>query len=148
MDDKISWCLKQKKGIELVEPNENLCQAYFLDADDSLSTMEDVKKKWKIITGYYACYNALYALLMKTGIKCEIHDCTLELMHFFDFEDEEKTFLKNLKKLRIGVQYYLEPATEINSSKIKSFVTHCKVLNKSLEEDKIKELRMELAKND
>lgn len=143
----ISWCLKQKKGIELVEPNETLRDAYFKDADESLVAMGNNKGKWKIITAYYACYNALYALLMKAGIKSEIHDCTIEMMAFFEFEKKEILFMKHLKKLRIDVQYYLKPAEEIDLAEIKSFVLHCKVLSKSLTEDKVKVIRR-LAKND
>ena len=34
--DKIKWCLKQKNGLELVEPNEELAKAYIKKAEDSL----------------------------------------------------------------------------------------------------------------
>jgi len=30
--DQIKWCLNQKKGIELVEPNDNLRDAYLIKA--------------------------------------------------------------------------------------------------------------------
>ena len=142
-----SWCLKQKKGIELVEPNGNLSKAYLNDADDSLLAMGKNKGKWKIVTAYYACYNAFYALLMKTGIKCEIHDCTIELMALFELK-KEISFMKKLKKMRIDVQYYLKPAPEINLTEIKHFVSECKLLTRDLTEDKIKLIRGELAKND
>lgn len=139
--NKIDWCLKQKKGIELVEPNDNLCDAYFHDADNSLLTMDKIDGTWQIVTAYYACYNSLYALLMKAGLKCEIHDCTLELMSFFDFTSKQKIFLKNLKKLRIAVQYYLEPAVQINKVEVKLFVTCCKNLAKNLNSDEITKIR-------
>ena len=54
MKDKIKWCLKQKKRIELVEPNENLSGAYLRDADNSLTAMGRNVGSWKIITAYYA----------------------------------------------------------------------------------------------
>ena len=94
---------------------------------------------------YYACYNSLYALLMKTGIKCEIHDCTLELMSFFGFNEEEKDFIKMLKKMRIDVQYYLKSAQGIEAIKVKSFVMHCKVLSKGLSSDEINEIRKRIS---
>jgi len=143
----ISWCKKQKKGIELVEPNDNLCVAYFKDADESLLIMTNISGKWKIVTGYYACYNAFYALLMKVGIKCEIHDCTLYLMPYFNFNEQQVSFLEKLKKLRIDVQYYLEPAVEIDVNKIKEFITSCKSFNNKLDEDEIDKIRG-LVKND
>lgn len=34
---------------------------------------------WVITTPYYARYFALYALLMKMGIKSEIHDCSIAI---------------------------------------------------------------------
>lgn len=148
LDGKISWCLQQKNGIELIEPNDNLSLAYFTDADDSLLAMEKNTGKWKIVTAYYACYNALYALLMKAGIKCEIHDCTLALMAWFEFTKEENAFIQSLKKQRIDVQYYLKPASEIDADEVKKFVIHCKILAKALVEEKAREIRNHLAKND
>ena len=147
-DGKLPWCLQQKNGIELIEPNDNLGAAYLSDADDSLLAMDRITGKWKIVTAYYACYNALYALLMKAGIKCEIHDCTLALMSLFEFTNEEMVFIQVLKKQRIDVQYYLKPASEINATKVKQFVAHCKLLAKLLAEEKVEEIRDNLAKND
>lgn len=34
---------------------------------------------WITTTAYYARYFALYALLMKIGVKSEIHDCTIAI---------------------------------------------------------------------
>jgi uncharacterized protein (UPF0332 family) len=146
--NKIKWCLEQNKGIELVEPNDNLSSAYLKDANDSLMAMKINKGTWKIVTAYYACYNAFYSVLMKSGIKCEIHDCTIELMNLFDFSDEEISFLKNLKKLRIDVQYYLKDVKEIVSELVSHFVHKCQELSDKLDFDKIKILRKDLAKND
>ncbi len=142
---KIDWCLKQRNGIELVEPNDVIAQSYIKDADDSLIAIERNIGKWRIVTAYYSCYNAFYALLMKAGIKCEIHDCTLELMGLFEFSEQERLFVKQLKELRIGVQYYLRPATEIELVLVKRFVVSCKELLLNLEEDKIYKLRGRLS---
>ena len=95
--NKISWCKKQNKGIELVEPNDNLSEAYLKEANDTLKEIQE-GAKWSTIMGYYACYNALYAILMKVGVKCEIHDCTIELMKVVSgFSDEDYDFLVSLK---------------------------------------------------
>ena len=86
--DKLKWCALQRDGIKLIDPNENLSWAYFTDADDSLLAFGRNVGKWKIVTAYYSCYNALYALVIKAGVKSELHDCTLALMHLFSFSAE------------------------------------------------------------
>jgi len=91
--DQIKWCLNQKKGIELVEPNDNLREAYLIKADEALETLRTSKiKDWQLTTAYYAIYHSLYSLLMKIGVKCEIHSCTIEfakrfLKKYFSAED-------------------------------------------------------------
>ena len=37
--DQIKWCLNQRKGIKLVEPNNNLREAYLIKADEALETL-------------------------------------------------------------------------------------------------------------
>ena len=69
--NKLKWCCEQKKGIELIEPNDNLCEAYFKEARETLEAISDKENKWNVIMAYYAAYNAFYALLMKAGMKCE-----------------------------------------------------------------------------
>lgn len=77
--DQIKWCLNQKKGIEIVEPSDNLRDAYLVKAEDALDTLKTSKSRdWQLTTAYYTIYNSIYSLLMKIGIKCEIHSCTIE----------------------------------------------------------------------
>lgn len=82
-DEKIVWCLKQKRGIRIIEPNPNLAKAYLQKAISALNTMTAAAKinetDWILTTAYYARYFALYALLTKIGIKSEIHDCSINL---------------------------------------------------------------------
>ncbi len=55
--DKLKWCLKQKNGIVLIDPNDNLAKAYFSKSADSLETMQLAKAKdWKISAAYYSMY--------------------------------------------------------------------------------------------
>ena len=107
--------------------------------------MNQIMGKWKIITAYYACYNALYALLIKAGIKCEIHDCTLELMPLFGFTPEQQRFMKKLKQDRVDVQYYLKPMPIFDSAQIKKFVVFCKSLAEQLHEDNLNKLREDIS---
>jgi len=143
----LAWCKKQKNGIELVEPNLLLSNRYILESDDSLMVMLNTPGKWKVITAYYACYNALYAILMKAGIKCEIHDCSLELMRVFDFNSSEIAFMKKLKQDRIDAQYYLKNVSLNDEGRIKSFIIRCKLILKEMNFDKVKKIR-EIVKND
>ena len=85
--NKIKWCCKQKRGIELVEFKPHLDESYMKESRDDLKALNstDNKSKWKIIIAYYACYESLYSLLVRAGIKCEIHDCSLKLMELFGF---------------------------------------------------------------
>ncbi len=113
MDDKLKWCFG-KKEVKLQEPNENLALEYIKNAEETMIILQKVNESnmWLATTKYYAEYFAAYALLMRIGIKSEIHDCTIEIIKFL--EDEKvikKGFSKLLdddKKLRIENQYYLK----------------------------------------
>jgi uncharacterized protein (UPF0332 family) len=82
-DSALVWCFKQKRGIRLIEPNQNLTKGYLKKATDALNTMTATMQinetEWTATTAYYARYFALYALLMKIGAKSEIHDCTINI---------------------------------------------------------------------
>src|SRR3990167_4347121 len=96
--DKIKWCLNQKGGISLLDPNSNLSEAYIKKAEEALESMRINKiRDWKISTAYYTMYFSLYAILMKIGVKCEIHSCTIEFMRRFlsvHFSRDECRFLE------------------------------------------------------
>ena len=142
----LRWCRRQKRGIELIEPNENICQAYLKDADESILTLGKNAGKWQVVMAYYASYNALYAVAAKAGIKSEIHDCTLALMPLLGFTVEEVAFLQKLKKDRIDAQYYLKPASLPDSLAVKRFVVRCKNLVQQFHPDQVQRIR-DLVKN-
>jgi len=136
---KIRWCGKQKEGIRLIEPNENLCKEYLKEADSTLDDLMRITSKWKLIMAYYACYNALYALLLKAGIKSEIHTCTIALMaHIEGFDEEDIIFMENLKDDRINAQYYLKKKELRDESKVKDFVLKCKKAAAALDSQKLR----------
>ncbi len=56
-ENKLSWCIKKPNGIELIEPNENLCKKYFNEADSTLITLESIKKN------KMGCHHGLLCLL-------------------------------------------------------------------------------------
>lgn len=123
----VSWCWTQKRGIKMEEPNDNLCKAYIEKAKSALNMLDSAIEKeevdWIATTAYYSRYFGLYALLQKCGIKSEIHDCTISLMHFLFVEEKiipEPLYQELLlaKDLRVDTQYYV--TEQINKEKLKT----------------------------
>lgn len=149
--DQIKWCLNQKKGIELVEPSDNLRDAYLIKSEEALETLRSTKvRDWQLITAYYTIYQGVYSLLMKIGIKCEIHSCTIEftkryLKDYFtpeDFELIDKAF-----SARIDSQYYSNRKVSVQNydlimKKTPAFLVKCK--NIVLEQKEIEKIRKEI----
>jgi len=111
----LNWCKNQKKGIKIVEPNDNLSKEYLDSAEETLRVLKEIKgksKMWVATTKYYFEYFLIYSLLIKIGIKCEIHDCTIETVKILEKNNcLEKGISKKLeydKQLRIDNQYYLK----------------------------------------
>lgn len=133
--DQMMWCLNQKKGIELIQPNDNLKDAYLIKAEEALETLRSTKvRDWQLTTAYYTIYHGIYSLLMKIGVKCEIHSCTIEftkryLKDYFtakDFELIDKAF-----SARIDSQYYvnrevLDKNYDLIMKKAPIFLVKCK----------------------
>ena len=152
--DKFLWCLKKKDGIQLVEPNANLADAYIKKAEDALASMRiNTIQEWKITTGYYAMYFSLYALLMKIGIKCEIHSCTIEfarqLLKVY-ISKEDIDFLEESMKARVDTQYYVNkdvPDQYLRNmvKKTPLFVVKCKSLLAQLTEETINKIREKIS---
>lgn len=98
-----------------MKTNETLAKEYMQASEETLTVLKDSTKKsrmWQATTKYYAEYFATYAMLMKLGIKSEIHECTIELAKILEKEKIlPKGFSKELeqdKELRIDNQYYLK----------------------------------------
>ena len=96
--NKLSWCKEQAKGISIIEPNLILSDSYLKEAAYNLLQMTKVEGKLKVVLGYYACYSAIYSLLIRVGVKCEIHDCTLSLLEHIPALSEYFAFVIDLKK--------------------------------------------------
>jgi len=155
--EKIDWCLKQKNGIELVEPNEDLSKAYLKKVEDSLRASVALKgnRDWEISSAYYAQYFALYAILMKIGIKCEIHSCTITFMKKYlhgYFTQEEMEFISKSQKARNDMQYYSDKniSDKLYLKIIKNtplFIVKCKHILNEINEREIKKIRGKLHGN-
>ncbi len=110
-NEKLKWCFKLKKGLKIVEPNENLSKSYLKEAKLSLKraekNFEDGDLLWATVIIYYADYYALYSFLQRIGIKCENHFCSI--LAVTNFLGKEKTKIINQHKdKRIDAQYYMK----------------------------------------
>lgn len=148
MNEKVKWCKEQKQGITLIEPNDNLAQAYYENAEETPRITNQIKNSgsnmWLATQKYYIEYFAAYSLLMKIGIKCEIHSCTIEIIKILE-ENQVIDFnlsgkLEKDKNLRIKNQYYLKNIeVEINSQELSNLILNIKkTLDEIKKEDIIK----------
>ena len=146
---KISWCKLQNKGIKLIEPNNNLCKEYIQTAEETLEVLKTIQGKskiWLATTKYYCEYFAIYSVLMKIGIKSEIHDCTIVISAILEHENiianNYTKILEDDKQLRIDNQYYLKnKEVPVNYDKIVEFVLTLKNIGNKLTSDDVEKIR-------
>jgi len=146
----LRWCTRQNKGIKLVNQSKNLQAAYLKKSQTAIQSMQVNAKEdiveWAISASYYAKYFAIYALLSRLGIKCEIHDCTIALFGYLFGNDISKPLLEDLRQAkedRIDVQYYnAEISIDLKEliSKTKEFVIAVEEIIDGLNQQKIDEL--------
>lgn len=150
----MKWCLRQKRGLELTRPSGRLAEAYLRKAENALRAIRaGPTREWKIIAAYYALYFSVYAVLMKIGIRCEIHSCTLAFMRHHlrnHFTEEECAFLEQSMEARINVHYYVD--REISEKLYEEmlhfpppFLEKCRAIIRTLTEGEIRGIRGDLA---
>jgi len=142
---KLKWCCKQSAGLKIDTPNDNLAKEYLQSAEETLSILQDIKGKsnmWLATTKYYCEYFSIYALLQKIGIKCEIHDCTIEIAKLLEEiqvipngyskkleEDKEQAFQETIQFNR---WFWAKEVKELNEYLKKQ----SEIKNSIMEEDK------------
>ena len=149
MVNKLRWCLKQKNGLRLIEPNDNLADEYIKNSEETLLIIRRIGNQsniWLATTKYYCKYFAIYALLMKIGIKSEIHECTIKITEILEEKEilpqGTAAMLERDKELRIDNQYYLKNRIIIiNFNKLRDFILTMKDIVQSLSYTKIKDIR-------
>ena len=110
----VEWCKEQ--GMKLIEPNDNLAEEYYKNAEETLRVTNLIKDSgsnmWLATQKYYTEYFVAYSILMKIGIKTEIHSCTIEVIKLMEIEKlidfNLSKILEDDKELRIDNQYYLK----------------------------------------
>ncbi|MDI6737368.1 MAG: hypothetical protein QME12_02520 [Nanoarchaeota archaeon] len=147
---EIGWCIRKKDGPCLVEPNANLAEGYLIKAENAIGSARTEKvPEWKIAKAYYSMYFALYAVLQRIGIKCEIHACTLAFAgHFLKdyFNEDELALIQDAMAARLDSQYYVnrEVPDEQSRKILESappFIVKCKCITDRLDENKILDIR-------
>jgi len=144
----IDWCKKQ--GMKLIAPNDNLAEEYYKNAEETLRVTNLIKDSgsnmWLATQKYYTEYLASYAMLMKIGIKTEIHSCTIEIIKLLEQENVitfnlSKT-LENDKELRIDNQYYLKNLpVDFNYEKLGELLLKIREILDHLTQEQISHIR-------
>ena len=153
----IIWCCKQKDGIRLVDPNDNLALGYMKMAEDALGTMNRERNyslRFSVSACYYSMYYSLYAILMKIGIKCEIHSCTLKFMEEFLQEFYSINYIHVISKAfecRNIIQYYVDKIVDKKDidliiSQAPLFNSKSKDVLAKINENDIQRIRKEISK--
>jgi len=145
---KLSWCLKIKEGLKVVESNERLSKSYLEEAKSSLSrankNFQDKDLLWTTVTIYYAEYYALYSFLQRIGVKCENHSCSILAVNYLLGEDKVK-IINEHKDKRIDAQYYIKIGKEDEVNEMleesKNFISYFDELVSNLSEKEIEEYR-------
>ena len=99
---------------------------------------------------YYCEYFAIYALLIRMGIKCEIHECTALLCGMLEKEDIIPNGYRNRiekdRNLRIDNQYYLKNReTSFDYDEILDFVLRIKDIASSITYERITYIRRKIS---
>jgi len=148
----LNWCKNQESGIKIIEPNMHLSEDYMKSAEETLVLLREIKDKsnmWEATMKYYCEYFAVYSLLLRIGIKCEIHDCTIKLCEALELAKllPTGTFnrLERDKGLRIDNQYYLKNIkVTVDFSELSDFILKIKNIISTLTMNDIKEIRAKL----
>ena len=153
MEKHIDVCFK--RWARVTEPNDNLVQAYLQKARHDLVVLRSIPKEdteWKAAVAYYTRYHMMTALLLKVGVECKDHNCSLKIAKYL-FSDVISSDLfieiKESKRQRIDLQYYTDRIVkkeefEHNMEGVDAFVEIVQDLIESLTREDIGQIRKKL----
>lgn len=154
----IKWCLEQSSGIRIIPPNKNMSESYLKMAEESIQILKVVEKSkiWSATTTYYIFYYSLYSLMLRIGVKCEIHSCSIEFMKRFlsgFYNTKDIKMIEKAFSARIDLQYYTdrpvdEKIIEETKKYCKEFYIKTKDILSRITENQINSIRklLEVAK--
>ncbi len=151
----LKWCFSKKEGLGLIEPNDNLSSGYIQMAENAIGTMireKNLNLQFAISACYYSMYYSLYSILMKIGIKCKIHTCTLEFMKKIlsnYYSNEDCKLIEKAFDARNTSQYYVDKifskeTTDFIFSKAQHFLNKSKDILSKLNEKDILKIRKQI----
>lgn len=116
MEKEIEACFK--KWARIIDPNDNLSYAYLQKARHDLVVLRSISSEdteWKATVAYYARYHVLTALLLRVGVECKNHNCSLMIAESLFSNVISSDLLKEVKEAkrqRIDLQYYTDRVIE------------------------------------
>ncbi len=125
----IEWCLEKRRGLRLVEPSEAMSESYLEMAEESIRALQKVEESriWRATTAYYVFYYALYSLMLRIGVKCEIHSCSIEFMKRYlreFYSGKDMSMFEKAFSARINLQYYADRT--VDDAVIDDVDQHCR----------------------
>lgn len=124
--------LHKEGKLKLTTPSENVKDSYIEKAESNLISakilLENDRLEEAISLAYYCMYNAVLALLFRTGIKSENHVSSIILLQ--DIFEIDNTKISDAKKERIDKQYY--PDFHIAKEEVKEAIKESEDFNKVL----------------
>lgn len=124
--------LHKEKKLQIVEPSEEMKEAYMQKSSASLKSAEILLQNSllenSVPMAYYSMYNMVMALLFKTGIKCENHAGSIILLKkLFEIGNSKIEFAK---KERVDKQYYVD--FKISKKEVEDLVLIAKEFNSEI----------------
>ena len=111
MSDSDLFARLRKEGkLKLVEPSEELKEAYFRKSESHLASakllLDHGRLEEAVSMAYYSMYHALTALLFRVGIKCENHAAAITLLKkVFNIDNSD---ISMARRERVDKQYYID----------------------------------------
>ena len=124
--------LHKEKKLQIVEPSEELKEAYMQKSSASIKSAEILLQNSllenSVSMAYYSMYNMIMALFFKTGIKCENHAGSIVLLkELFNIDNSKIEFAK---KERVDKQYYVD--FKISRKEVENLILIAKEFNSNL----------------
>ena len=121
--------LNREKKIQIVEPNEEVKNAYLQRSEESLRSARvlfDINNlKDSVALTYYSMYYSLLALLFRVGIKCENHTGSIMLLkQVFGVDNGQ---IAAAKKERVDKQYYVD--FQVSRNEVSEMITIAEKFN-------------------
>lgn len=96
--------MNKERGLKIIIPNIDLCEAHIKKAKHNLIVMDDLNKlkhsDWVVIVAYYAMYHGATAVLARIGLDSKDHATTVAILEYFFSEHIEKELLEKFNDLK------------------------------------------------